>query len=81
MNSLVVLTRGYNDKSKYQTLIDRNIKLEKYYKENIDYIIFHEVNHYFIFIIQMIICYVKILNIIMVFIKKKLIKYLLISYY
>ena len=44
MNALVVLTRGYKEKYKYEKLLKRNKKLEEYYNENIDYIIFHEGN-------------------------------------
>ena len=44
MNAVVVLTRGYKNKEKYSKLIKRNESLEKFYDENISYIIFHEGN-------------------------------------
>ena len=44
MNAVVVLTRGYSDIIHYNNLLLRNKCLEKYYNENIDYIIFHEGN-------------------------------------
>ena len=44
MNAVVVLTRGYINKEKYKDLIKRNKSLEKFYNENISYVIFHEGN-------------------------------------
>lgn len=44
MNAVVVLTRGYSDKSKYKDLINRNRSLEQFYNDNISYLIFHEGN-------------------------------------
>lgn len=43
-NAVVVLTRGYKKREKYDTLIQRNLKLENFRNDNIDYIIFHEGN-------------------------------------
>ena len=44
MNALVILTRGYKEEHKYNSLLKRNKQLEIYYNKNIDYIIFHEGN-------------------------------------
>ena len=46
MNSIaiVALTRGYNEISKYNSLINRNKKLYEHYIENADYVLFHEGN-------------------------------------
>nr|QFG74718.1 MAG: glycosyltransferase sugar-binding region containing protein [Megaviridae environmental sample] len=44
MNAIVVLTRGYNEKNKYNNLLERNKCLERYYNKSISYIIFHEGN-------------------------------------
>ena len=44
MNAVVVLTRGYKNKTRYDTLLKRNKSLEKYHNKNISYIIFHEGN-------------------------------------
>lgn len=47
-NCVFALTRGYNDITKYSTLINRNSAIEEniysLYKNDIDYIIFHEGN-------------------------------------
>ena len=45
-NAVVVLTRGYNDSRKYQSLIKRNISIALHLKDtqNTDILIFHEGN-------------------------------------
>lgn len=44
MHAIVVLTRGYDEKKHYNSLLKRNKDLEKYYNKDISYIIFHEGN-------------------------------------
>lgn len=42
--AVVVLTRGYQDRKRYDTLIQRNVELQKHKNDHADYIIFHEGN-------------------------------------
>ena len=44
MNAVVLLTRGYKNKEKYEDLINRNKSLEQFYNNNISYLVFHEGN-------------------------------------